>query len=136
MDRTQPNVFSKSPGTTSSVTKANEASRLVRCKHCGWICDKERDVRLKDGSFAGKGINTGSQRVAQSYDRYYGSKLVPLINVLKNADFTQWSGGVNPTDPITADYWATEETDGTVGRTETENTEDEYCQMSVTVDPD
>lgn len=63
-DRPQPNVFSKSPGTTSSVTKANEASRLVRCKHCGWICDKERDVRLKDGSYAGFGINQGSQLTA------------------------------------------------------------------------
>lgn len=57
-------MFSKSPGTTSSVTKANEASRLVRCKHCGWICDKERDVRLKDGSYAGFAINQGSQLTA------------------------------------------------------------------------
>lgn len=58
--------FSKTPGATSSVTKANEASRLVRCRHCGWICDKEREVNLKDGSYAGFGINQGEQLTAGS----------------------------------------------------------------------
>jgi hypothetical protein len=60
-NRPHPTAFSKSPGATSSVTKANEADRLVRCRHCGWICDKERDVRLPDGSYAGFGINQGAQ---------------------------------------------------------------------------
>ena len=100
-DRPQPNVFSKSPGATSSVTKANEASRLVRCKHCGWICDRERDVRLKDGSYAGLGVNNGSQRIGKSYVHYYGSKKVDAVNLLKNEGFTLWSAGLDQ-EP---DYW-------------------------------
>src|SRR3990167_2958645 len=51
-----PAKFSRSPGTSSSVTKTNEATRLVRCKHCGWICDRERDIRSEDGSYTGYGI--------------------------------------------------------------------------------
>jgi len=41
-----------------------DESRLVRCKFCGWICDPDRDMQLKDGSFAGKGIDYGSQKSA------------------------------------------------------------------------
>jgi ribosomal protein S27E len=44
-------------------TKGDE-SRLVRCKFCGFICDPDRDLQLKDGSFAGKGIDYGSQQSA------------------------------------------------------------------------
>ena len=55
-DELMPVNFSRSPGTSSSVTKSNEASRLVRCRHCGWICDLERDINLKDQSMAGLGV--------------------------------------------------------------------------------
>ena len=41
-----------------------DESRLVRCKFCGWICDPDKDMRLKDGSFAGKGVDYGSQQSA------------------------------------------------------------------------
>ena len=53
--------YSKSPGSTSSVTKGNELERLVRCRVCGFPCDLERDVNLRDGSWAGFGINQGPQ---------------------------------------------------------------------------
>ena len=53
--------YCKSPGATTSVTKWNE-SRLTRCKVCGFICDRERDVRLKDGTFAGRGIAYSSDK--------------------------------------------------------------------------
>lgn len=56
-------AFSRSPGTDSSVTKTNE-TRLVRCRVCGFICDTERDLRLKDGSWAGFGIQQGVQKTA------------------------------------------------------------------------
>lgn len=56
--------FSRSPGANSSVTKHNEGDRLVRCRVCGFICDRERDVRIKDGTFAGFGISLGSQQTA------------------------------------------------------------------------
>ncbi len=57
-------AFSKSPGVTSSVTKHNEGDRLVRCRVCGFICDRERDVRIKDGKFAGLGVAQGAQKTA------------------------------------------------------------------------
>jgi len=41
--------------------KGNE-SRFKRCRFCGFICDTERDLRVKDGSFAGKGISYGTQQ--------------------------------------------------------------------------
>lgn len=56
--------FCRSPGTDSSVTKPNEGDRLVRCRVCGFICDRKRDVRLKDGSWAGFGITQGAQLTA------------------------------------------------------------------------
>ena len=62
-----PAKFSRSPGTSSSVTKTNEATRLVRCKHCGWICDRERDIRSEDGSYTGIGISYGSQQQTGAY---------------------------------------------------------------------
>ena len=74
VDLRHPLAFSKSPGVTFSQPKANEASRLTRCRHCGWICDKERDVKLKDGSHAGFGINQGVQLTAGTS---IGDKRVP-----------------------------------------------------------
>ena len=61
---TQP--FSRAPGVSSSVTKTNEADRLVRCRVCGFICDRERDVRIEDGKFAGLGVQQGSQKTASA----------------------------------------------------------------------
>lgn len=60
-DRHNPSTYSKSPGVTHTVIKGNEASRLVRCRHCGWICDKERDVRLPSNSYGKLGIHYGEQ---------------------------------------------------------------------------
>ena len=125
-DRPQPNVFSKSPGTTSSVTKANEKSRLVRCKHCGWICDKERDVRLPEGSYAGFGVNNGSERIGKSYVHYNGSKKVDAVNLLKNGDFTLWSAGLDQ-DP---DGWTLVYTAGGSARIETED--EDYGMIQIT----
>ena len=42
-------AFSKSPGASSSRTEGDEADRLVRCRVCGFICDKDRDIQIKDG---------------------------------------------------------------------------------------
>lgn len=43
--------------------KGNE-SRLKRCKFCGFICDPDRDMRIKKGSFAEKGVDYGTQQSA------------------------------------------------------------------------
>jgi hypothetical protein len=59
-----PTNFSKSPGTSFSEVKGNEGDRKVRCQHCGWICDRERDVRMDNGSWAGFGIQQGQQLTA------------------------------------------------------------------------
>ena len=37
-----------------------DESRRVRCRFCGFIADRDRDMRLKDGSAAGKGVSLGS----------------------------------------------------------------------------
>ena len=111
-------AFSKSPGATSSSTEENEGDRLVRCRVCGFICDRDRDLRLPDGSFAGLGVNIGEARVGPSYDRYYGAiKRTDSKNVLKNGGFTAWKNGWN-LDP---DYWTLTTTDETVARIETED---------------
>ena len=59
-----PVSWCRSPGANSSDVKGNEADRKVRCKICGFICDRERDVRLPEGSFAGLGISQGVQLTA------------------------------------------------------------------------
>lgn len=46
------------------MTKPNEGDRLVRCRVCGFICDRERDVRIADGKFAGLGVTYGAQQTA------------------------------------------------------------------------
>lgn len=58
--------FSRSPGVSSSVTKTNEGQRLVRCRVCGFICDRERDVSIKDGRWAGLGVSFGPQQTASA----------------------------------------------------------------------
>lgn len=60
----QPTTWSRSPGVSSSDVKGNEAERKVRCKICGFICDRERDVRMPEDSYAGLGISYGVQLTA------------------------------------------------------------------------
>lgn len=55
--------FHRSPGTSSSVVKGNE-TRLIRCLHCGFICDRERDARAPEDSWVFLGISYGSQLTA------------------------------------------------------------------------
>ena len=79
-----PISWCRSPGTSSSDVKGNEADRKVRCKICGWVCDRERDVRLQDGSFAGLGISFGSQQTAGTS---IGDRVVPAAgSVSSEAD--------------------------------------------------
>ena len=91
-DKRNPASFSISPGASSAPLKGNEASRLGRCRHCGWICDRERDVRMPDGVWAGLGVVLGSQltagasvgdrrvpvsgSVATTVDQYYAREVV------------------------------------------------------------
>lgn len=55
--------FHKSAGVTYSVVKGNE-TRLVRCVHCGFVCDRERDVRMPEDSWAGLGISYSGPKTA------------------------------------------------------------------------
>ncbi len=56
-----------------------DESRLVRCRFCGFICDPDRDMQMKDGNFAGKGVDHGSVQTSSDYkvggktitDEYY-----------------------------------------------------------------
>ena len=67
------------PNANSSVTKTNEGSRMVRCRHCGFPCDKERDSKAKEGSWAGFGINQGEQLNAGTS---VGDRRVPASGVI------------------------------------------------------
>ena len=53
-----------SPASGFTTFKGNEASRLTRCKHCGFICDKERDVYYPEGTWAGIGVTNTAQATA------------------------------------------------------------------------
>lgn len=57
-------AFHRSPGASTSLTKVNEGDRLVRCRVCGFICDRERDLKLPDGSYAGLGVVYSAQQTA------------------------------------------------------------------------
>lgn len=75
--------FHRSPGTNSSVVKGNE-TRLVRCVHCGFPCDRERDVRAAEDSWAFLGINLGT---ALSAGTSIGDARTPAAgNVSKHVD--------------------------------------------------
>lgn len=56
--------FHISPSATFGQIKGNEASRMVNCRICGFPCDKERDSKAKDGSWAGIGVTYGVQLTA------------------------------------------------------------------------
>lgn len=58
------NNYHLSPGVSTGNPKGNEGSRMVRCRICGFPCDKERDSRAKDGSWAGLGVSYGQQLTA------------------------------------------------------------------------
>jgi len=38
-----------------------DESRKSKCVHCGFVCDPDRDTLMKDGDYAGKGIDYGGQ---------------------------------------------------------------------------
>ena len=78
---------------TFAPIKGNEKDRLVRCRTCGFPCDMERDVKSVEGTWAGLGIDQGSQLTAnasplsdgrtlsaaggaQNADRYYSRTVV------------------------------------------------------------
>ena len=104
----------------------------MRCRVCGFICDRERDISIDDGKFAGLGVNNGSQQYGPSYDKYYGAEVGSIHrDIISNGGFTEWPAGWNPTNPDGPKDWVMEETDGTDGRTETEDAT--YIQMSITV---
>ena len=97
--------FSHAAGASSYSVKGNEASRLVRCRVCGFPCDKERDSKAKEGSWAGIGVNQGVQltagtsigdarvpaagNVGQTPDKYYDRVIsggCPACGTLNYAD--------------------------------------------------
>lgn len=55
--------FHKSAGVNYSVVKGNE-TRLVHCVNCGFICDRERDVRMPEDSWALLGISYSGPKTA------------------------------------------------------------------------
>ena len=77
------NSFCRSPGADTSVTKDN-GSRFVRCRICGFLCDRERDMKIKDGSFAGLGVSLGEAKTASAS---VGDAMVPAAGtVTRKAD--------------------------------------------------
>ena len=57
---------------------------MIRCKICGFPCDRERDAKAKEGSWAGLGVNEGVQLTAGTS---IGDRRVPAAgSVGKTAD--------------------------------------------------
>ena len=79
-----PESYHRSPGATTSNIKPDEADRLVRCKICGFICDRDRDMSLPYGSWAGNGI---SYSPAATAGTSVGDAMVPAAGTgTKKAD--------------------------------------------------
>lgn len=53
-----------SPSADTGQPKGNEASRMVHCRICGFPCDKERDSKAREGSWAGIGVTYSQQLTA------------------------------------------------------------------------
>jgi hypothetical protein len=81
-------AYSKSPSVTTSGIKGNEAERLVRCKICGFICDKERDVQAKNGSYAGLGVAYSTQQTASAC---ISDKRVPAAGTISTSADTYYT---------------------------------------------
>ena len=58
--------LSPSPGVSSFGIFGDEASRLVRCKICGFPCDKTRDGMAEYDTWAGLGISYSDQKTADA----------------------------------------------------------------------
>lgn len=67
--------FHISPGARTGNPKGNEASRMVRCRICGFPCDKERDSKAREGSWAGLGVSYSAQQTAASSPRSDGRSI-------------------------------------------------------------
>ena len=80
--------YNRPPGASSSATKGNEAERLVRCRVCGFPCDLERDVNLKDGSYAGFGISLGA---AQTMGVTVGDNKTPAAGAVSGTRQTYYN---------------------------------------------
>jgi hypothetical protein len=93
--------FSRPPGASFSVTEHNEGDRLVRCRVCGWICAKDRDVRISDGKFAGLGINQGPALTAPASK---GDAMVPAAGVVTKKPDTYYNRDVQGGCPACGSY--------------------------------
>ena len=51
---------------TDAETNGNEADYRVNCRVCGFPCVTHRDVRQKEGTWAGTGVSLGEQKTASS----------------------------------------------------------------------
>ena len=94
-------AFSRAAGAVNSVTKHNEGDRLVRCRVCGFICDRERDVKIKDGRFAGLGINQGTQQTAASS---VGDAMIPAAGTVTRTPDKYYNRDVQGGCPFCGTY--------------------------------
>jgi hypothetical protein len=94
------NSFHRSPGAETSVTKDNE-SRFVRCRVCGFICDRERDAKIKDGSFAGLGVSFSEQKTASAS---VGDAMVPAAGTVTRTPDKYYDRTIQGGCPFCASY--------------------------------
>ena len=71
--------ISPSANATSYQVKGNEATRMVRCKTCGFPCDIERDGKANYDTWGDFGINQGTQLTAGTS---IGDKRVPTAGTV------------------------------------------------------
>ena len=96
--------FSHAPDATTFSIKGNEGSRMVNCRICGFPCDMERDVKSKYGTWAGWGINQGTQLTAGTS---VGDRRVPAAGTVATTVDTYYDRTITGGCPAcgTLVYW-------------------------------
>ena len=93
--------FSPAASATSFTVQGNEASRLVRCKICGFPCDTQRDGQADYDTWAGLGINQGETLTAGTS---IGDARVPAAGVVNQKPDTYYNRDVTSGCPLCASF--------------------------------
>ena len=100
-NRKNASSFSLSPSADTGDARGNEADRLVRCQHCGFICDRTRDARVKPNTWAGKGTVLGSTLTA---DTAASDRRVPAAGVVSTTPDLYYSISIGGGCPCCGSY--------------------------------
>jgi len=81
--------YSRAPEAETSSIDENEAEIWTRCRICGFPCRRDRDVSLKEGSWAGLGVKLGTLKEA-------GESIGDRVNYGATEGYGEMSWGEGP----------------------------------------